>query len=160
MRRSTVITLAIMLFAFGAMFAAAGSALRPLARDAEVSKTLTRYLRERGDIEKDSRVRLNRLPGSEKRLAREGLGLVVHLVPSKAVCERPGALRTLVLRVGREALSRYYGAPLRWIEVDLEVPGPEGSVRELRALMDRPEGGDLGEPKPALPARLGPVAAR
>lgn len=154
LRRSTVITLAIMLFAFGAMFAAAGSALRPLAQDAEVSRTLTRYLDSRGDIEKESRVRLSRLPASERRLASEGLGLVIELKPSKAVYERAGGLRILALRAAREALSRYPGPSVKWVEVNLEVPGPDGATRELRTLMTRPEGGELREPDPPLPATL------
>ena len=161
MRRSSVIILSIMLVAFGAMFAAAGSALRPLAQDAEASKVLTRHMLARGDVEAGTRVRLSRLPGSEKRLANEGRGLVIQLVPAARVRARRGGLRLLALRVAREGLSRFPGKRVDWIEVDLEVPRPGGGApQQLKTLMDTADGSSVGEPAPPLPVVFPPRAPK
>lgn len=142
----------IMLVAFGALFAAAGSALRPLAEDADASKAMTQWFQHRGDIEPGTRVRASRLPGSEKRLAQEGHGLVVQLVPSRAVRGRRGGLRLLAMRVASEGLSRHSDRPLDWVEVVFQPLPDEAGGKPLRCLLGASMRDRLGEPKPPLPA--------
>ena len=156
MRRSSVVILSIMLVAFGAMFAAAGSALGPLAEDAKASKLLTRLLEARGDLVAGTRVRLSRLPGSETRLAPDGRGLVVRLNPSPQVLERRGGLRLLALRVARESLSRFSGHRVDWIEVAFEIAGPRGGTETILTLLDAGDGTLTGDPTPPLPNRYPP----
>lgn len=155
MRRSSVVILSIMMVAFGAIMAAGGSALKPLAQDADASKGLTRHLEARGDIEEGTKVRLSRLPATEKRLAQEGRGLVIQLIPSAQVTQRKGGLRLLVLRAAQEALSRFPGRDLDWVEVGLEIRQPDGRQQTLRTLLDTSSGGGVGAPQPPLPARIG-----
>lgn len=154
MRRSSIVILCIMMVAFGGIMAAGGSALRPLARDAEASKVLTRQFQARGDLEVGTKVRLSRLPANENRLAQEGRGVVIQLTPSAQVTGRKGGLRILTLRLAREALARFPGQPLDWVEVGLDVRQPDGTPKRLKTLLDAgPEEG-LGEPRPPLPTRL------
>ena len=129
MRRSSVVILSIMLVAFGGIMAAGGSALKPLAQDAGSAKVLTRHLQARGDLAEGTEGHLSRLPGTERRLASEGCGLVVQLTPSAEVTRRRGGLRILVLRAAQEGLSRFPGGGLDWVEVGLEVTQPDGRNR-------------------------------
>ena len=155
MRRSSVVILSIMLVAFGSIMAVGGSALKPLAQDADASKVLTRHLQARGDIEEGTKVRLSRLPATEKRLAKEGRGLVIQLTPSVEVTQRRGGLRLLVLRAAQEGLSRFPGRGLDWIEVGLEIRQPDGRQQTLRTLLDASSGESVGDPQPPLPTRIG-----
>ena len=162
MRRSSVVILSIMMVAFGAIMAAGGSALRPLAQDADASKVLTRHLLARGDIQVGTKVRLSRLPAAENRLAEEGRGIVIQLTPSDPVTRRRGGLRLLVIRVADEAVSRFPGKPQDWVEVALEVRHPNGRLETLRTLLDASSGEGVGAPEPPLPPRIGtlPQASR
>ena len=155
MRRSSVVILSIMLIAFGAIMAAGGTALKPLAQDAEASKVLTRQLEARGDIVKGTRVRLSRLPANEHRLAEEGLGVVIQLTPSDEVKGRKGGLRLLALRAAQEAIARFPGRKLGWVEVGFEIGQPDGTTRRLRTLLDASSGEGVGDPNPKLPVRIG-----
>jgi hypothetical protein len=154
-RRSSVVILSIMLVTFGAIMAAGGTALKPLAQDADASKVLTRHLVARGDIEEGTKVRLSRLPASDNRLAQEGRGLVIQLTPSAQVTGRRGALRLLVLRVATEGLGRFPGRALDWVEVGLEIRQPDGSTQPLRTLLPVRDGEGLGKPQPPLPPLIG-----
>ena len=156
MRRSTVITIAIMLTAFGAMFAAAGSALQPLAEDAETGKLLSSFLRMRGDVVPESRVRLARVGASDQRLAEAGRGLLIRLQPSERVCARRGGLRALALRTVHEATQRYTGIQPAWIEIVFEAGPPEGDAAEIRTLLEVRSDGTYGEPTPRVPATWAP----
>ncbi len=155
MRRSTVITIGIMLTAFGAMFAAAGSALQPLAQDAEAGKLLTSLLVMRGDIVETSKARVSRVPGGEGRLAMEGRGLLIRLEPSDPVRARVGGLQALALRAAHECRQRFSGLRVDWIEIVMVVGGKAGEIRTLLGI--DPDGG-LGAPRPTLPKRLPPSA--
>jgi len=62
-----------------------------------------------------------------------------------------------VLRAAQEGLSRFPGKPLDWVEVDLEVRRPDGTIQELRTLLDASSGEGVGEPQPPLPDRFGPA---
>ena len=153
-RRSSVVILIILMVAFGGIMAAGGTALRPLAQDADASKVLTRQLLARGDIPEGTKVRLSRLPGSEKRLAPEGRGVVVQLTPSSQVLERRGGLRMLALRAATEALGRFPGQPLDWVEIDFAILRADGTTESLRTLLDAGSGEGVGDPQPKLPAKL------
>ena len=155
MRRSSVVILSIMMVAFGTIMAAGGSALKPLARDADASRVLTRHLEARGDIVAGTKVRLSRLPVTDRRLAKEGRGLVIQLTPSTQVTGRRGGLRLLVLRAAQEGLSRFPGHNLDWVEVSLEVGQADGRPQTLRTLLDTSSGDGVGDPRPPLPARIG-----
>jgi len=154
-RRSSIIILSIMMVAFGAIMAAGGSALRPLAEDANASKVLTRQFKARGDLVEGTKVRLSRLPAAENRLAREGRGLVILMEPSPQVTARRGGLRLLALRAAQEALSRFPGQALAWVEIGYEIRATDGTPRKLRALLDASSGEGAGEPTPAFPVQLG-----
>ena len=155
MRRSSVVILSIMLVTFGAIMAAGGTALKPLAQDADASKVLTRQLQARGDIEDGTKVRLSRLPASAHRLAQEGRGLVIQLTPSAQVTGRRGALRLLVLRAAQEGLGRFPGQALDWVEVGLEIRQQDGSFQPLRTLLPVRDGQGVGDPEPPLPPVVG-----
>lgn len=153
MRKSTAMVLTIMMVAFGAMFAAAGSALKPLAADADVSKELTRFLHHRGDLATETRVRAFRLPASEERLADEGRGLVIRIVPNEAVRTRRNGLRMLAQRVAQEGLALYPNAKLSWVEVVFRLSEEAADTDEgtLRTLLPVGPEGRIGKPEPQLP---------
>jgi hypothetical protein len=157
-RKSTVILLVLMLAGFGGMLLAAQGVLQPMAKDAELARELTALLGSRGDIAEGTHVRAVRAAGGERRLAKEGTGLLVDLSPSRAVMETRRALEASALRIAREALMRHAAQNLKWVEVVFFVEGREDGER-LRTLVAVGPGGALLGPQPALPERYPPPSA-
>jgi hypothetical protein len=154
-RKSSAIMMAIVLLGIGGMLLAANTALRPLAQDAEVAQVLTRWLKSRGDLAPDSRVKARRVRASDKRLATKGKGILLELRPSADVLKREGGLRGLARTVGRAAVREMGTVRLDWIELVLRTgPGEDGA--SLVTLVPVEEGGEVGEPVPPLPASAPP----
>ncbi|MHC5011655.1 MAG: hypothetical protein ACYTG6_12035 [Planctomycetota bacterium] len=161
MRRSSILIMAIMVIGFGALLFAAQGMLRPLAKDADVAKAVTSLLEERGDLAPGSRVLATRVSASERRLAEQGVGLLLELHPSTEVLQRKEGLRSLATRAAREALLRHPAPNLKWVEVAFLVgkgTAPDGGDR-LRTLVALSPEGSLLPPEPALPETLGPPPA-
>ncbi len=154
MRKSTAVSMAILLIALIGMMVAADMALKPMQQVVKVGKDLTAALGARADIRDGSKVvTVARMP-TKKNLAREGWGLVVALEPSKAVTRRTGRLTKLAYRAASEGRRLYVRAgavkPLNWVEVQMTLA--EGV--EKRTLLRLDERGRLAPPQPALPARF------
>ena len=145
MRKSTVIMMAILLAAFGALLAAADATLKPLAEDAGISKELTRDLENQERIEPGTKVTVLRVGPSPRRLAEEGRGLLVQLQPRRGRTSRmKGGLSRLASVVAEQAKGAFPAATVRWIEVVFEL-GEERRATLLRV----DEGGRLGRPFPS-----------
>lgn len=147
MRKPTALVLVILLAGLGMLLATAHQALGPLAQDAETAREMTALLSQRGDIVEGSKVRALRVPGSPRRLAHDGVGLLVQVDPAPAVVVRPGALGRLALRLAEDGLERYPLHLLHWVEVVFHVDGAE-----VRTLVRRGPDGTLTGPDP-VPGR-------
>ncbi len=153
MRKSTAITMAIVLFALVGMMVAADLALKPMQHVLKVGRELTAALDARSDIREGTKVvTVARVP-QERHLAKDGWGLVVQLEPSDLVLKRKGRLNKLALRVGDLARRLYgqgRGKPLEWVEIQMQLA--EGV--EKRTLLGVDDMGRLTAPSPALPAKF------
>ncbi len=150
MRKSTAVTMAIVLFALVAMMVAADLALKPMKHVLQVGRELTSALEARADIREDSKViTIARLP-EERHLAKEGWGMIIRMEPSKSVLTRRGRMRKLALRTAELARRLYgqgKGKPLAWLEIQMEV---EEGV-EKRTLLRIDDMGRVGDLTPPLP---------
>jgi hypothetical protein len=161
MRKSAWVMAGILFVALAAMLFAANAMISPLHRDAELSGLLTRYFTARGELRPDTKLTAMRHVGSEKRLAKEGKGLVVTLHPSDAVLRAPGRMAALARHVARMAHEESRPNKPGWIELQLRVDA-EGGPRDaapLRTLVVVDADGGFGAPTPALPATLDAAAA-
>ncbi len=151
MRKSTAVTMAIVLFALVGMMVAADLALKPMKHVLQVGRELTAALEARADIVEGTKVvTIARVP-EERHLAKEGWGMIIRLEPSKLVRERRGRMRKLALRTAELARRLYgqgKGKPLDWFEIQLQL----GEDVERRALLPIDDLGRIGEPEPAFPA--------
>ena len=151
MRKSTAVTMTIILGALVAMMVAADLALKPMKHILKVGRELTSALESRDDIRQGTKVvTLARAP-EERHLAKGGYGMIISLEPSDQVLSRPGRLRKLAIRIADLACRLYgqgKGRPLDWLELQFQVA--EGV--EQRTLVSLDDMGRLGEPTPALPA--------
>jgi len=150
MRKSTAVTMAIVLFALVAMMVAADLALKPMKHVLRVGRELTAALEARADIREGSKVvTLTRQP-EERHLAKGGWGMIIALEPSDLVLTRQGRMRKLALRVADLACRLYgqgQGRPLDWLEIQFQIA--EGVERHTLLSLDAE--GRLGEPTPPLP---------
>jgi len=153
MRKSTAVSMVIILIALVGMMVAADMALKPMQQVVKVGKDLTATLAAREDIKDGSKVVAVARKPKKQNLAEEGWGLIVMLEPSDAVTTRPGRLTKLAYRAAAEGQRLYaqgVGKPLSWVEVQLKLA--EGV--EKRTLLRLDDQGHLGTPQPALPARF------
>lgn len=150
MRKSTAVTMAIVLFALVAMMVAADLALKPMKHVLQVGRELTSALEARADIRQDSKVVTIARTPEDRHLAKEGWGMIIRMTPSEAVLTRRGRMRKLALRTAELARRLYgqgKGKPLTWLEIQMEVA--EGV--EKRTLVSIDDMGRLGAPSPDLP---------
>ena len=156
MRKSVMITMAIVVVALVGMMFAADLALKPYHQYARIGKDLTNILEMRREIEEGTTVfTLAKVAkkGDEKRLAEEGWGMLIELTPSERVRTKKGSLEKLAYRAAREASDLYRqsrGKPLEWFEIKLEL----AKDRSERTLIRVSEDGRLGRPEPRLPASI------
>ena len=134
MRKATLITMMLMLLGFGVLFALADASLKPHAQDAQVARELTQLLAHRGDLEEGTRVKVRRIRASRARLAEDGQGLGLHLVPSAGVRSRSHGLTKLAHRAAEGAMDGYRERSPDWVEVTLLLHGGR-SPREAHVLL-------------------------
>ncbi len=157
MRKSTGITMTIIVLAFGGMMLAANVALKPLKRYAEIASEVTDILHNLEMIEPKSKVFVLARNGGDEHMAKEGWGMLVELTPSEAVRSTEGRMRRLAFRAIQEVRRLYERGEWRdldWFEIKL-VP-PEGDPH--RSLIAMSSAGSLGRPEPAIPTTFGPPA--
>jgi hypothetical protein len=161
MRKSTWIMIAILFATLCAMMFAANAMISPLKKDIELSGLLTRYFTDRRDLRSGTRViALRAKGGTEKRLAKEGSGIVVEATPADAVLAEPEGLGNLARALARKALAETTSTVTQWVEVQFRVGPSDGAspappdAAPLRTLVAVDDVGALGSPTPPLPATL------
>jgi hypothetical protein len=157
MRKSTWTMIAILFVALCGMMFAANAMISPLKKDIELSGLLTRYFQGRGDLRPGTKVMALRAKGGgEKRLAKEGSGIVVELTPADSVLAEEGGLGNLARAVARKAYAETPNATAKWIEVQYRLGGPDGppDAAPLRALVPIDDMGAFGSPTPPFPATV------
>ncbi len=153
MRKSTAITMAIILIAMAGMMVAADIALKPMQHVLTVGKDLTSVLEARADIKQGSKVKTVARKPKESNLAKVGWGMIIELEPSEGVTKRKGRLTKLAFRAaseGRRLYAQGQGRRLEWIEIKMVL----AQGVEKRALLSLDREGRLGSPEPALPAKF------
>ncbi len=157
MRKSTAITMVIIIFSLLAMMLAADLALKPMKHVLRVGQELTAALEAREDIRRGTKVvTVARLP-EDRHLAKEGWGMIISLEPSDLVLKRKGRLHKLALRVAQLARRLYgegKGKRLQWFEIQMTV----AAGIEKRTLLPIDDMGRIGAPVPALPATFPELA--
>jgi len=151
MRKSYIVSMAIVLIAFVGMMLAADMALKPMRKTMAIGTDVAAMLSARGDLAPDSKMLVFTVKAGKAHLATEGFGMVIELQPSDAVRKRPGRLEKLARRAIRE-IDRLYeggrGTSLTWFEVRFMEDGKAWH----RALFAVGPDGDLRPPAPAIPA--------
>ena len=140
----------IIVMALVGMMFAANMALKPYQEYARIGKDLTNILEMRSDIREGTKVFTLAKAGSEKRLSKDGWGMLIELSPSERVLKRKGSMEKLAYRAAREAADLYTqapGKPLEWIEVKLEISEEVAH----RTLIRVSEDGRFGRLEPKLP---------
>ena len=120
MRKSSMISMAIVLVALVGMMVAADMALKPMKHTIAIAADLTAMLHARGDLEPETKVFLLARRAGPQHLAKDGWGLVIEAQPSESIRSRKGRLGKLARRLANEA-SRLYrarkGRVVAWYEV-------------------------------------------
>ena len=150
MRKSTLVTMTILLGGLMALMLAFQFALKPLEQDAAFARDLTAELQHRGDLEKGSALKiLAARKAGEETLAAAGLGVVLSLSPHADVRAREGGLQALTRRVVESLLERYRARKVEWIELRLHL---HGDTRPPFRTLIKVEDGVAGPALPQLPA--------
>lgn len=151
MRKSYILSMAIVLMALVGMMVAADMALKPMKANLAIAADLTAMLEARGDTVPETKVLILTRAATERDLATDGFGMILELTPSDMVRRRQGRLERLARRGIGEAARLYRqarGRSLDWFEVRFM----EGDDPVHRVLFPVGKTGDLGAPSPAIPA--------
>jgi hypothetical protein len=120
MRKSTMITLALLVVTFGGMLWLLGFYTDAFRPELEAAGEWTQDLR--ADLEPGSRVRVFRARGGPNHAGKDtsSFGLLVDATPSKDAWARDPAGTGLALNLTRRAFDRYgQDRPIKWVEVRL-----------------------------------------
>ncbi len=159
MRRSTILSLAMLLIVGIGLMLAAQSMLEPFREDAELANELTRLLQEERVLDAGERVRaFGRARPADDGLARiNGPGLELHLVPSAAVRSRRGGVEALVRRAVDLVVERRRTRRTDWIEFRIGLG--DADTPPFRTLVEIPPGGTPLPPAPPIPSASTPRPA-
>lgn len=156
MRKSTTMTLMIMLIAFGGMLLAADVfVLGPAKKDLAIARELEGALGPDGRdwiiVSRETAIRLRTMPGSgPDRLAQdESTGIAVQVHPKRGVLEASRRAQALASYIMDTVLEGTEGeTPIHWVEIMFRV----GEHTVLKTLIRRnPEGGGWIPPEPPIP---------
>ena len=117
MRKSTVIAIAIIVFAAISMLLLADSYTGQFKADIQSAKELTDEFRD--SIAKDTKIKLLRTGGSAKYVVedREKYGLIVEVSPSAETLKRDPTVFVLSREIALRAFDIYaIDRPIRWVE--------------------------------------------
>ena len=120
MRKSSVIALAMVVVAFGAMLWLLGLYTDALRPELEASSDWTGEMRP--DLAEGTTVKVLRVRGSPTRAGKDPktFGLLLDVTPSKTSWASDAAGSKLALGLVRRAFERYAGdRPIQWVEVRL-----------------------------------------
>jgi hypothetical protein len=159
MRKSSVIALAMVVVAFGAMLWLLNVYTDALRPELDASADWTGELHP--DLADGTKVKVLRVRGSTARAGRDPktFGLLLDVTPSKATWARDPAGSAIALALVQRAFERYGGdRPIQWVEVRLFEHGEV--VRRLGFARGASEGYEPilseGLPPPAATPTLSP----